>query len=224
MMEARLLLGLDALSFLEGKGFSILRTEFARDADEAVQAAWRLGFPVTLKVSSPDVLHKTELGGVKAKLRGEEEVREGFREIAEAFRARRPEGRFEGVLVQEQGDGVEVIVGTLLDGQFGPVLMFGLGGIFAEVLEDVTFRIIPIERKDARQMIRELKGYPLLAGARGIQVDLERLEDFLLKVSRLIEDNPQILEMDLNPVFLSRGEPLICDARMKMGGPQKAAP
>ncbi len=224
MTETRLLLGIDALSFLKRKGFSILKTEFAKDADEAVQTARRIGFPVTLKVSSPDALHKSELGGVKVKLKGEKEVKEGFNEIFEAFRAQKPNGRFEGMLVQEQGDGVEAIVGALLDEQFGPVIMFGLGGIFVEVFEDITFRTIPIERKDARQMIRELKGYPLIAGARGLEVDLEKLENFLLKVSRFVEDNPQILEMDLNPVFLSRKEPTICDVRIKMGSSHGVIP
>ena len=213
-----MLLGLEALRFLEGKGFEVLKTELAKGAEEAAQVARGMGFPVTLKVSSPDAIHKSDIGGVKVNLKSEEEVRRGFNEILEAFRTQNPGGRIEGALVQEQGDGVEVIIGAITDRQFGPVLMFGLGGIFAEVMRDVTFRIIPIGRGDAQEMIREIRGYPILSGARGTKVNLSALEGLLLKVSRLIEDDPQIVEMDLNPVFLSEAPPRICDARIKLRG------
>jgi len=214
----RLLVGIDAFEFLRKEGFPLLRTRLAQSVDEAVQLAKEIGFPISLKVSSPDVIHKSDLGGVKVGLRDEEQVRGAFQEIADAFRAMSASGKFEGVLVQEMGKGTEVIIGAIHDPQFGPVIMFGLGGIFVEVVRDVSFRLIPIERKDAYEMIREIKGFPILSGARGEKVDLEAIEVILMQVSSLVIDSSQIVEMDLNPVFANDQGCAICDARIKMKG------
>jgi acyl-CoA synthetase (NDP forming) len=124
----------------------------------------------------------------------------------------------EGVVVQDMGKGTEVIIGAIHDAQFGPVLMFGLGGIFVEVLADVSFRVIPIEKKDAREMIREIRGFPILSGARGDQADLEAVETLLVEVSSIMNNSPEITEIDLNPVFVNAQGCAICDARIRMKG------
>lgn len=205
MAEGRLILGKEALDLLRASGLSVLRTEEALDEAQAVEAARAVGYPVALKLSQ--AVHKTELGGVRVGLRYAEEVRGTFRQL----RRLQPTGP---LLLQEMGQGLEAFVGVLTDPSFGPVLAFGLGGIFVEVLEDLSFRLIPIGREDAREMIEELRAYPALSGARGRRVDLEALEGLLLGVSDLVKARPQLLEMDLNPVFLSEDGYRICDARI----------
>ena len=138
-----LLLGVEALSFLQKEGFPVLKSLLAQNEDDAARKALEIGLPVTLKPSSPDVIHKTETGGIRVSLRDEAEVRQAFREIAATFTTNYPEKRLDGVIVQKQGSGLEVIVGMLRDQQFGPVLMFGLGGVFVEAMKDVTFQIDP---------------------------------------------------------------------------------
>ena len=212
----KLLLGMDALSFLGGEGLRVLESCLAAGEDEAAGAAARIGFPVALKVSSPDVVHKTETGGIRVFLKNEEEVRLAFREIVQQFRAENPEKRLEGAMVQKLGSGFELIVGTRQDKQFGPVLMFGLGGIFAEAIRDVSFRLIPIEAGDAAEMIEELKSYAALKNPRSGTVDIASIQDFLLRVSGLMDRHAEIQEMDLNPVFVTGSDLLICDARIRV--------
>ncbi|MGA9347929.1 MAG: acetate--CoA ligase family protein [Anaerolineae bacterium] len=214
----RLILGVEALRFLEREGLRVLKSSLVQDEEEAVIAAKEIGFPVALKLLSPEVIHKTEAEGVRVDLRNEREVRKAHRRLIETFHTSRPEGELEGVMIQEMGEGTEVIVGALLDPHFGPVIMFGLGGIFVEALRDVSFRIIPIEKKDAQDMIREIKGFPILQGIRGEDrgVDLRSLEDLLLNISNLIERHPTILEMDINPAFACPEGYAICDARIRI--------
>jgi len=211
----RLLLGVDVLNFLEQEGFTVLRSALAKDENGAMRIASGIGFPVALKVSSPDVIHKTEIGGVRVPLNNEDEVRKAFRELTEG----NPGKRIDGIMVQELGKGLELIVGMLRDRQFGPVLMCGLGGIFVEALTDVSFRMLPIEAKDAREMIEELKAYSILISPRQKGINLSEIEDFLLKVSRFIMKHREIQEMDLNPVFITQSGIKICDARIKMDSP-----
>ena len=213
----KLLLGVEALNFLQKEGFPVLKAALAVDPDQAASVASAIGFPVALKISSPDVIHKTEAAGVRVCLGCEDEVREAFRGLVDGFVLRSPGKILDGVMVQRMGTGLELIVGSLNDKQFGPVLMFGLGGIFAEAMKDVSFRLIPIEPRDAREMIGDLQGSTVLTNPRGETVDLAGIEHFLLKVSRLIEEHKEIQEMDLNPVFVSSGGIDICDARMKIG-------
>lgn len=214
----RLILGVEALRFLEREGLRVLKSRLAQDEEEAVIAAKEIGFPVAIKLLSPEVIYKTEAEGVRVDLRNEREVREAHRRLIETFHTSHPEGELEGVMIQEMGEGTEVIVGALLDPQFGPVIMFGLGGIFVEALRDVSFRIIPIEKKDAQDMIREIKGFPILQGIREEDrgVDLRALEDLLLNISNLIERHPAILEMDINPAFACLEGYAICDARIRI--------
>lgn len=213
----KLLLGVDALAFLEKEGLRVLQSCLARNEDEAAKAAAEIGFPVALKISSPDVVHKTETGGIRVFLKSDDEVRRAFGEIVEGFRADNPQKRIDGVMAQRLGRGFELIVGTRQDKQFGPVLMFGLGGIFAEAVRDVSFRLVPLDARDAREMIEELKGYTALKKPRSGTVDIPSIEDFLVRVSGLMERHGEIREMDINPVFVSGADIEICDARIRIG-------
>lgn len=209
-----LLLGVAALSFLHKEDFPVLESLLAENEDDAARKAAEIGFPVTLKPSSPDVIHKTETGGIRVSLRDEAEVRQAFREIVATFTSNLPEKRLDGVIVQKQGSGVEVIVGMLRDQQFGPVLMFGLGGIFVEAMKDVSFRLIPIEKADAKDMMEELRNYSVLKNPRSGLVNLRAVGNLLIHSSAFVTNHPEIREMDLNPVFVSSHGVRICDARI----------
>ena len=183
---------------------------------EAVEAAREVGFPVVLKVVSPDVLHKSDVGGVRVNLKTEEEVREAFRSIMESVRERVPNARIAGILVQEFAPpGLELIIGLIRDPQFGPTVMFGLGGVFVEVYRDVSFRVAPLSEHDADSMMREIKAYKLLTGFRGMEpVDLEALRDALIKVGQIGLEHEDIAEMDLNPVIAYPRGLKVVDARI----------
>lgn len=213
-----ILLGTDALEFLRQHGFPVLQSKVAHQPLEAIDAAQEIGFPVALKISSPDILHKTEAKGVLVDIRDEREVRMGFETLWTEVTSLHPEARVEGMVVQEMGRGREVIIGTIHDAQFGPVIMFGLGGIFVEVLRDVSFRVIPIDGNDAREMISELRSFPILHGARGGEVNLEAIETLLLRISSLVDGSADIRELDLNPIFVNEEGCAICDARIRMRG------
>jgi acyl-CoA synthetase (NDP forming) len=211
-------MGVDALAFLQERGLPVLRSTAVRHAQEAIDAAKEIGFPVAVKISSPDILHKTEVKGVVLNLRDESEVEEAFEQLLTEVASRQPGARIEGVMVQEMGKGTEVIIGAIHDPQFGPVMMFGLGGIFVEVFKDISFRVIPIEKKDAQEMISELRGTAILSGARGGEINLRAIETHLLQISSLVHASSEIREMDCNPVFVNAKGCTICDARIMMGG------
>jgi acyl-CoA synthetase (NDP forming) len=200
-------------------GIPTAGARLAATAEEAVAAAKELGYPIVLKIVSPDVTHKSDVGGVKLGLDSAEAVTAAFGEIVEAVKQRQPDARIDGVAVQKMAPpGIEVIVGMSKDPQFGPVLMFGLGGILVEVLKDVAFRIVPLEPRDARQMVREIKGFPVLQGFRGQEpADLEALEKLLLTVSAFVEAHPEVEELDLNPVFAYKDGAIAVDARVVVG-------
>ena len=210
---------IESKQVLEEAGIPVARARLASTAKEAAQAAQSLGFQVVLKIVSPDVTHKSDVGGVKLGLASAKEVEAAFGEIVSSVKQRQPDARIEGVAVQKMAaPGTEVIVGMSKDPQFGPVLMFGLGGVFVEVLKDVAFRIVPLEPRDARQMVREIKGFPVLEGARGQEpADLEALEKLILKLSEFVEAHPEIDELDLNPVFAYKDGALAVDARIVIG-------
>ncbi len=209
----------ESKQILEEAGIPAASARLARTADEAVNAAAEFGYPVVLKIVSPEVTHKSDVGGVKLNLDSAETVAAAFQEITKAVKRQQSDARIEGVAVQKMArPGIEVIVGMSKDPQFGPVLMFGLGGVLVEVLKDVAFRIVPLEARDARQMIREIKGFPVLEGFRGQEpADLEALEKLLLKVSAFVEAHPEIEELDLNPVFAYKDGALAVDARIVVG-------
>ena len=206
----------ESKQILHGAGIPVALAEVAATAKDAVAAAGRLGYPVVLKILSPDIAHKSDAGGVKVGPNSAAEVKAAFEEIMTAVKARQPDAHIEGVAVQKMAAaGTEVIVGMSKDPQFGPVMMFGLGGIFVEVLKDVAFRIVPLEPRDAREMIREIKGFPVLEGVRGQDpADLVALEGLILKVSEFVEAHPEIDELDLNPVFAYKDGVIAVDARI----------
>jgi acyl-CoA synthetase (NDP forming) len=215
--EGRLILTeFESKGLLRRVGIPVVETRLARTEKEAVSLCREIGFPVALKISSPDVIHKSDSGGVKLSLNSLSKVKTAYSEIIESIRQRYPKALIHGVSVQKMvRPGTEVIVGTSRDPQFGPVIMFGLGGIFVEVLKDVSFRIIPVDRRDAQEMIKEIKGYPLLEGYRGKEpANIPALVEIILKVSKLIEENPKIKELDLNPIFAYRDRAIAVDARI----------
>jgi acyl-CoA synthetase (NDP forming) len=211
-----LLTEVESKELLKKSGIPVVEAKLARSKKEAVSISKKMGFPVVLKISSPDVVHKSDSGGVKLGLANATEVGKAYNEIISSVKQAYPKAQIEGVSVQSMApSGVEVIVGMSKDPQFGPVLMFGLGGILVEVLKDVSFRIVPVTARDAREMIREIKGYPVLEGYRGQKpVSIQALEKLIVKVSQFVEKNPQIRELDLNPIFAYPDKAVAVDARI----------
>lgn len=206
----------ESKELLKQAGIDIIDTRLATSREEAISISRKLGFPVALKVASPDIVHKSDAGGVKLGLGTAREVGKTYADILAAVGQKHPQARIQGVSVQKMArPGVEVIIGMSKDDQFGPVLMFGLGGILVEVLKDVSFRLVPLAKRDAAEMVREIKGYPLLEGYRGQEaVDISYLEELLLKVSDFVEQNPEVKELDLNPVFAYSDGAVAVDARV----------
>jgi len=207
----------EAKAICRAYGIPVPRFKVATSPEEAVDFAEEIGYPVVLKIVSPDVLHKSDVGGVLLNILDAAGVREGFKRILDTVRGHVPGARVVGVLVEEMAPkGVaEVIVGAIKDPQFGQTLMFGLGGVFVEVLRDVTFRIAPIDEREAHEMIREIKAYPILEGYRGQPpADVETIARILVRASKLVMDHPQIKEMDLNPIIVYERGAKTVDARM----------
>ncbi len=203
--DGRLSLGdAEARDVMEAYGFRIPRSVLAKTVDEAVEAARTIGYPVVMKVASPDILHKSDIGGVRLNVRDAEQLRDLFDLLIYRAQRHMPDADIWGVQVQEMVPrGKEVIIGVNRDPQFGPLLMFGLGGIYVEVLKDVTFRIAPVSRAEATEMIDEIRSYHLLRGVRGEQPsDLDAIVDAILRVSQLVTDFPEIVEMDINPLMV----------------------
>ncbi|MEA2008382.1 MAG: acetate--CoA ligase family protein, partial [Chloroflexota bacterium] len=195
----------EAWNVLKAYGLKIPKSQLAKTGDEAVKFAAEIGYPVVLKIASPDILHKTDVGGVKVGLRSAEEVRDAFELMR--YRAERylPEAHIWGCQVQEMvpPGGLEVLIGMNRDPQFGPLVTFGLGGIYVEVLKDVTFRVAPFSRREAENMLNEIRTKALLDGIRGNPpVDKEALVDIILRMGQLVQDFPEIAEFDINPLIV----------------------
>ncbi|MCH8814608.1 MAG: acetate--CoA ligase family protein [Chloroflexi bacterium] len=207
---------IESKQILDEAGIPVAKTQLASDADKAVSIADSVGYPVVLKIVSADVTHKSDVGGVKVGIESAEEVRSAFNDIVASVKKTQPDAAIDGVAVQKMAPaGTEVIIGVSKDPQFGPVVMFGLGGILVEVLKDVAFRIVPLEARDARQIIREIKGFPVLEGVRGQDpADIDALEGLILQISQFIEAHPEIEELDLNPVFAYKDGCIAVDARI----------
>ena len=218
-----LLTEVEAKELLKQAGLNVVDTKLATSREEAISISRRFGFPIVLKIASPDVVHKSDAGGVKLGLKTSQQVGKAYDDILKAIGQEYPQARIQGVSVQKMArPGVEVIIGMSKDAQFGPVLMFGLGGILVEILKDVSFRIVPLAKRDAREMIREIKGYPLLEGYRGQEpVDVSNLEELILKVSDFVEQNPEVDELDLNPIFAYSDGAVAVDARIILGENQR---
>jgi len=192
----------------------------ATSAEEVARAAVEVGFPVAVKLLSSTITHKTDVGGVVLGLHSTKEVEEAFRQIRERLANAGREAEMDGVIVQRMiPEGVEAIVGVTQDPSFGPLIMFGMGGIYSELLKDVTFRIHPLTDIDASEMVRSVKAYRLLEGWRGsMPADTAAVEKLLLSISAMMEDLPQIHELDLNPVKVLEGRNgyVVIDARIML--------
>jgi len=197
-------------------GIPVTRFMVAKTEDEAVKYAEELSYPVVLKIVSPDIIHKFDVGGVALNLKDASEVREAYRKILDNVKKHKPKAKIKGIIVQEMApESTEVIVGATKDPQFGPALMFGLGGIFVEVLKDVTFRIAPINEQEAREMIAEVKAYPILKGYRNQPpADIDSITKILVNTSRLVMDHQEIKELDLNPIMVYEKGAKTVDARI----------
>jgi acetyltransferase len=210
----------EAKEILRAYDFNVLGGQIARTGDEAVEIAERLSYPVVLKISSPDIIHKSDFGGVRINLANAEQVRDAFDLMMLRIQKRAPNAHLRGAYVEKMGQrGREVILGMTRDPQFGPMLMFGLGGIFVEVMKDVTFHLAPITAEEAMQMLKGTRSYALLQGARGqAPVDLETLAGALQRISQLATDYPEIMELDINPFIVGPVgvQAYVADARMTL--------
>ena len=212
----RVLLETEAKTICTEYGIDVPKFDLAKSEGEASRQADEIGYPVVLKIVSPDIIHKSDAGGVLLNLKNPVDVASGYSRIIENAKKYKADAKIVGVLVQEMApQATEVIVGAIKDPQFGQTVMFGLGGIFVEILKDVNFRVAPITTEDAREMITQLKAYPLLKGYRNTPpVDIDALVEILCSTSRLVMDNPEIKELDLNPVMAYSNGAKVVDARI----------
>jgi acetyltransferase len=212
------LVEVEARDVMAAYGMPLPQARLARTSDEAIEAAQGIGFPVALKIASPDILHKSDVGGIELDISSADQVQLAYDRILSRTRQHVPKGEIWGVLVQEMVEpGREVIIGIKRDPQFGPLVMFGLGGIYVEVLEDVTFRLAPVTAHEAREMIDEIKAAPLLHGVRGEEpADLEAIAEIVQRASQLACDFPEIVELDLNPVIVHHRRAVAIDARLSV--------
>jgi len=212
----KFLLEHEAKTVCKEYGIPVTALKVAKTAEEAAQFSEEIGYPTVLKIVSPDVLHKFDVGGVILNINSREEARNAYNKILENVKKHKPDAKINGILVQEMApSSTEVIVGSIKDSQFGQTLMFGLGGIFVEVMKDVSFRIAPITEEDAQEMISEIKAYPILRGYRDQPpADIDTLAKILLSTSKLVMDHQEIKELDLNPVMVYEKGAKTVDARI----------
>lgn len=206
----------EAKTICQEYNIPVTKFNVARSEDEAIRYAQQIGYPIVLKIVSPDIIHKSDAGGVALNLRNHNDIIEAFRTIMDNAKKYKLKARITGVLVQEMApSSTEVIVGAIKDNQFGPSLMFGLGGIFVEILEDVAFRVAPIIREEAEHMVTEIKAYPVLKGYRNQPaLDTTTIVDIILRTSKLVTDFQEIKELDLNPIMVYEKGAKTVDARI----------
>ncbi len=206
------------MPILEKYGIAVANSEIAATRDAVIDSSDRIGYPLVMKVISSDISHKTDVGGVRTGIRDAGSAGVVYDDMMHRISRYMPEARVDGVLIQKMlGGGREVILGMNRDPQFGPVIMFGLGGVSVEVLKDVTFRIAPITEKDAEEMIREIKAYPMLLGIRGEEPsDIGAIKDSLLRLSKLCTDFPEITEIDINPLLVFKKGCAAVDIRLTL--------
>ncbi len=217
------LLEQEAYDVLKAYGFPVIRSSLAHSEEQAAKTAEKFGYPVVLKIASPDILHKFDFGGVKLDIKSPEELRNAYREILRDVKAKKPDADIHGILVEEMArDGKEVILGMNRDPQFGPLLMFGMGGIYVEALEDVSFRLAPIRELTADVMISKTKTHKILKGFRGEPAyDTDAIADCLKRLSQLVCDIEEIAELDINPliVYPEGSGCRLVDARIILNSP-----
>jgi acyl-CoA synthetase (NDP forming) len=214
--EKRSLLETEAKELLREYEIPVPDFKLIKSEDEISGLAKEINFPIAMKIVSPEIIHKTDAGGVKLNIKDEKEAKLAYQEIIFKAKKYNKEAQIFGVITDSMiPQTTEIIIGMMQDPHFGPVIMFGLGGIFVEVLKDISFRILPIEERDAGEMITEIKGYEILKGARGEgSKDIEAIKNLLLKISQLALENPEVSEIDLNPVFVFEKGLQVIDARM----------
>jgi len=214
--EKRSLLETEAKELLKEYGIPVPDFKLIKSEDEITELAKEINFPIVMKIVSPDIIHKTDAGGVKVDIKDEEEAMAAYQGIIFKAKKYNKNAKISGVIVYSMvPQGTEIIIGMMKDPHFGPVAMFGLGGIFVEILKDISFRVLPIEERDAREMITEIKGYKILKGARGNPPrDIQSVEEVLMKISKLTTKNPEINEIDLNPIFVFEKGIQVVDARI----------
>ncbi|MGI6486110.1 MAG: acetyl-CoA synthetase [Thermoanaerobacterales bacterium] len=212
----RNLLEHEAMMLFKHYGLPTPEYELVRSKEQAAAAAEEIGFPVVLKVVSQDIIHKTDVGGVKIGLSSKQDVEKAYEAVMDSVYKNVPSARIEGMLIVEQAQkGTECILGMVKDKQFGPALMFGLGGVFVEVLKDVSFRVLPLTQTDALEMIKDTKAYKVLSGVRGEPAkDIRALSEAILSLAKLVEQNPSIKEIDVNPVIVYEKGVKVLDARV----------
>jgi len=208
----------DALELLKAFGIPVSEYIIVHDAAEAKDAADKIGYPVVLKVVSRDILHKTEAGGVMAGLKNAQEVEDSFNEMIFELSDHYATAKIEGFLIERMVDkGVEVIVGGVRDAQFGPAVMFGIGGVIVELLKDVSFRLAPVTKEECLEMVKEIKAYPLLTGYRGSGiVNLDAISDVIIKIGSIMEELEEIKEMEINPLIAYPDGVIAVDARIML--------
>jgi len=214
--EKRSLLETEAKELLKEYGIPIPDFKLIKSEEEITGLAKEINFPIVMKIVSPDIIHKTDAGGVKVEIKDEKKAESAYQEIISKAKKYNKKARISGVIAYTMvPQETEIIIGMMKDPHFGPVIMFGLGGIFVEVLKDVSFRILPIEERDAHEMITEIKGYKILKGTRGEPPkDIKAIKDLLMKISQMSMENPGIKEIDLNPVFIFEKGLQVIDARI----------
>lgn len=207
-MKERILSVLDSIKFLEKYKIPVAKYGFARNENQAIEISKKFGFPLVIKAVSKKIVHKTDVGALVLNIKNENDLVRAFKRMKKKFR------KIDGILVQAMINGREIIIGGKKDPQFNHVIMFGLGGIFVEIFGDVSFRVVPVDENDVQQMLEETKGYKTLIGYRGKRYDINSVKQILLKVSKMLEKNPKIKELDINPlIVLSKGA-FAVDARI----------
>ncbi len=205
----------DSKKIIKLAGIPINKSGLATSGRDAVKLANEIGYPLVMKIVSPQIVHKTEAGGVKVNITSEDEVIKSYNEIITSVKEKVPDADIKGVLLEEMVHGPEFIIGTTVDPQFGQLIMFGIGGVFVEIYKDVSFRLVPITEGDAKDMLSEIKGKPLLDGARGFpKADRKELVNILVSVSDLVDKFPAILEMDINPLVVTKKGAIAVDAKI----------
>ena len=214
--EKRPLLETQAKELLREYGIPVPDFKLIKSEDEIIGLAKEINFPIVMKIVSPDIIHKTDAGGVKVGIKDEKEAKAAYQDIIYKVKKYKKEAKISGAIAYSMiPQGTEIIIGMMKDPHFGPVIMFGLGGIFVEILKDISFRILPLEERDAEEMISEIKGYEILKGIRGeTPKDVKSIRDVLMKISQLVMENPEINEIDLNPIFVFEKALQVVDARI----------
>ena len=204
-----------SFKLLEKYKIPLAKYGLAKNEKQAIKIANKIGYPVVLKIVSPQVIHKTDVGGREVDIKSDEMLEKAYKKIVSNVKKKIPKATIQGMLVQKMiEDGQEIIIGGKWDEQFHSTILFGIGGIFTEVYQDTSVRVVPITKNDAEEMVQEIKGYKILQGYRGKRYDVNSLVDILLKTSRMLEKNPKIKELDINPVMVLKKGAFAVDARI----------